>query len=95
MGNPAACIYLEDDHRLSDEDMLSIAMQHKGLCLKSGTIIKGRHIKEGLLASYHSSIFRHDSLAVWEAVAISSITAGKGNKRRYLNFILSVIYLPD
>jgi PhzF family phenazine biosynthesis protein len=29
-GNPAACIYLEDDQVLTDEEMLSIAKQHKG-----------------------------------------------------------------
>jgi PhzF family phenazine biosynthesis protein len=30
LGNPAACIYLEDDQTLKDEDMLNIAKQHKG-----------------------------------------------------------------
>lgn len=29
-GNPAACLYLEDAQRLSHEQMLSIAKQHKG-----------------------------------------------------------------
>ncbi len=30
LGNPAACIYLEDNQTLTDEEMLSIAKQHKG-----------------------------------------------------------------
>lgn len=30
LGNPTACIYLEDDQTLKDEDMLNIAKQHKG-----------------------------------------------------------------
>jgi PhzF family phenazine biosynthesis protein len=30
LGNPAACIYLEDNQSLSDSEMLSIAKQHKG-----------------------------------------------------------------
>lgn len=30
LGNPAACIYLEDNQTLSDKEMLDIAKQHKG-----------------------------------------------------------------
>lgn len=30
LGNPAACIYIEHDQVLSDEEMLNIAKQHKG-----------------------------------------------------------------
>ena len=30
LGNPAACIYLEDNQALSDDEMLGIARQHKG-----------------------------------------------------------------
>ncbi len=30
LGNPAACIYLENKQNLTDEDMLNIAKQHKG-----------------------------------------------------------------
>ncbi len=30
LGNPAACIYLEEGNPLSEEEMLSIAKQHKG-----------------------------------------------------------------
>ncbi len=29
-GNPAACLYLEEDQQLSESEMLSIAKQHKG-----------------------------------------------------------------
>ena len=30
LGNPAACIYLDDNQTLTDEEMLNIAKQHKG-----------------------------------------------------------------
>jgi len=30
LGNPAACIYLEENQSLTDSEMLDIAKQHKG-----------------------------------------------------------------
>ena len=30
LGNPAACLYLDDEQELTHEEMLDIAQQHKG-----------------------------------------------------------------
>lgn len=53
MGNPAACIYLEDEQRLSDEDMLSIAVQHKGFV--SEVVFCSKMAPAGYKLSYYSS----------------------------------------
>lgn len=55
LGNPAACIYLEREQSLSDEEMLDIAKQHKGFV---SDLLNQREIeihtnRKGSLIVYH------------------------------------------
>ncbi|KUG05349.1 hypothetical protein ASZ90_017239 [hydrocarbon metagenome] len=52
-GNPAACIYLEDDQALSDSEMLSIAKQHKGFVSEVVYCCGSAH--SGYKLTYYSS----------------------------------------
>jgi PhzF family phenazine biosynthesis protein len=53
LGNPAACIYLEDNQTLSDIDMLSIAKQHKGFV--SEVVFCSKSQQTGFNLRYFSS----------------------------------------
>ena len=50
-GNPAACIFLNENQTLSEEAMLEIAQQHKGFV--SEVIYCSRH--DGIFLTYYSS----------------------------------------
>ncbi len=53
LGNPAACIYLEDNEVLSEEAMLEIAKQHKGFV--SEVIYCSKAMQTGFVLRYYSS----------------------------------------
>lgn len=53
MGNPAACIFLEDNERLTDEEMLYIAKQHKGFV--SDMVYCGKSNMADFKLTYYSS----------------------------------------
>lgn len=52
-GNPAACIYLEDDQILTNDEMLSIAKQHKGFV--SEVVYCSKSQQSGYNLTYYSS----------------------------------------
>lgn len=52
-GNPAACIYMEDDQMLTDEEMLDIAEQHKGFV--SEVVYCRKSPEFGFELTYYSS----------------------------------------
>ena len=51
-GNPAACIYLEGNEKLSPDDMLAVAKQHKGFVSE---VVFCRGEGEGFHLTYYSS----------------------------------------
>jgi len=53
LGNPAACIYLEDNQTLSDDEMLGIAKQHKGFV--SEVVYCSKSKESGFNLKYFSS----------------------------------------
>ena len=53
LGNPAACIYLEDNQTLSDDEMLGIARQHKGFV--SEVVFCSKSKQSGFDLTYFSS----------------------------------------
>ncbi|HML26794.1 MAG TPA: PhzF family phenazine biosynthesis isomerase [Methanomethylovorans sp.] len=53
LGNPAACIYLNDDQTLTDEEMLNIAKQHKG-CVSEVVFCRKYHESQFELTYYSS-----------------------------------------
>ncbi|MFA9424388.1 MAG: PhzF family phenazine biosynthesis protein, partial [Sedimentibacter sp.] len=53
LGNPAACIYLEDNQTLSDDEMLGIAKQHKGFV--SEVVYCSKSQQSGFNLKYFSS----------------------------------------
>lgn len=53
LGNPAACIYLEDNQSLSNDEMLGIAKQHKGFV--SEVVYCSKSQKSGFNLTYYSS----------------------------------------
>lgn len=53
LGNPAACIYLEDGQTLSHDEMLGIAKQHKGFV--SEVVYCARSQQSGFDLVYYSS----------------------------------------
>jgi PhzF family phenazine biosynthesis protein len=52
LGNPAACLYLSEDQRLTDDEMLSIAQQHKGFVSE---VVYCREDDSGIRLTYYSS----------------------------------------
>jgi len=53
LGNPAACIYLEENGNLSDDEMLSIAKEHKGFV--SEVVYCSSSSKADFKLTYYSS----------------------------------------
>lgn len=53
LGNPAACIYLENEQRLTDDEMLAIAKQHKGFV--SEVVFCSKSKEAGFNLRYFSS----------------------------------------
>ncbi|NLB52818.1 MAG: PhzF family phenazine biosynthesis protein [Syntrophomonadaceae bacterium] len=53
LGNPAACIYLDESQALSNSEMLSIAKQHKGFVSEVVYCSKSEH--SGYKLTYYSS----------------------------------------
>lgn len=53
LGNPAACIYLEDNQILSNDEMLSIAKNHKGFV--SEVVYCSKSKQSGYKLTYYSS----------------------------------------
>lgn len=53
LGNPAACIYLEEDQTLTDEEMLNIAKQHKGFV--SEVVFCRKYYEDQFELAYYSS----------------------------------------
>ncbi|MDQ0360495.1 PhzF family phenazine biosynthesis protein [Breznakia pachnodae] len=52
LGNPAACIYLDTDQTLGDNEMLDIAKQHKGFVSE---VIYCEHKEDSIFLTYYSS----------------------------------------
>lgn len=53
LGNPAACIYMEDNQTLSDDEMLGIAKQHRGFV--SEVVYCSKSQQSGFNLKYFSS----------------------------------------
>ncbi len=52
LGNPAACLFLSEDQHLTDDEMLSIAKQHKGFVSE---VVYCQEDDSGIRLTYYSS----------------------------------------
>lgn len=92
LGNPAACIYLDTDQTLNDNEMLNIAKQHKGFVSeviycenKDNTIFLTYYSSEcevdfcghGTIACMHSLIKGNPSLQSQSEIEIQTNRKGK------------------